>query len=68
MLIQPLEEAAGYLIVAGLVIALIIFVLVYIVLPLLAAIAAAGICYGGYFAISNYVTAFNEVTIEGNRR
>ena len=63
----PMEEAAGYLIAAGAVIALIVFVVIYIILPLLAAIGAAGLCYGGYFAIGNYATAFKEVTIDGNR-
>lgn len=68
MLLVPLEEVAGYLIAAAVVIALIVMVIVYVILPLLGLIAVAGLCYGGYFAISNYATAFNKITIEGNQR
>lgn len=64
----PLEEVAGYLIAGAVVVGLIVMFIVYVVLPLLGVIAFAGLCYGGYFAISNYAAAFNKVTIEGNRR
>ena len=67
MPLLPTEDVAGYLIVGAAVVTLVVLVIVYVILPLMALIAIGGMCYGGYFAIANYASAFNEVTIKGNR-
>jgi hypothetical protein len=60
-------EAMGYLIGIMAVVALVVYVVVYIILPIVAIISAVGLCYGGYFAIKNYASAFSEVVITGNQ-
>lgn len=63
-----MDDALGFLLAAVAIISLVVMVIVYIIVPLLSLIAAGGLCYGGYFAVSNYASAFNQVTIKGNAR
>ncbi len=67
MLFLATEDVAGYLIAGAAIVTLIVLVIVYVILPLMALIALCGMCYGGYFAIANYASAFDEITIKGNQ-
>ena len=60
-----MEEAAGYLIAGIAILVVIALLIVYVILPLVGAIAAAGLVYGGWFATLNYAQAFKEVTVDG---
>jgi len=64
----PSEDAAGVLIGGALIVAAIVALIVYVILPLTIIIASLGVCYGGYFAIANYAQSFSDITIKGNRR
>jgi hypothetical protein len=62
-----MEEALGWLIAIAAVIAIVVLIIVYVILPIVGILLTAGLCYGGYHAIKNYVSAFNEFVIEGNK-
>ena len=53
-------EAIAYLIAGIIILAIVVFIILYVVVPTLIALAAGGIAWGGGQSVFNYAKAFRQ--------